>query len=115
MEEEFEIPYLIEEQEPDLDIISQEFIKLDCFLDWHRYMYTHSLVDFIKEGDVEIDLDNACDWIHTCRMQLSSNVEELIEYHLDNENYEIIPQLKKQESKLRVEALQMEMSLERFI
>jgi len=113
--EEFEIPYLIDEPEIDYEIISQEFIKLDCFLDWHRHMHGHSLIDFIKEGDVEIDINEACNWIHTCRMELSAGANELIEYHLENENYEIIPQIKAQESKLRVEALQMEMNLEKFI
>jgi len=48
-------------------------------------------------------------------MELSAGANELIEYHLENENYEIIPQIKAQESKLRVEALQMEMNLEKFI
>mgnify|MGYP001113784437 CR=1 FL=1 len=113
--EEFEIPYLIDEPEIDYEIISQEFIKLDCFLDWHRHMHGHSLVEFIKEDGDEINNFNICDWLHTCRMELSDGANELIQYHLDNENYEIIPQIKAQESKLRVEALQMEMNLEKFI
>lgn len=97
------------------DIITRDFLRMESFLEWHQYAFDYSLVEFVVDEDNEIKPAEACDWIHTCRMELSQGIDQIIQYHLDMENYEIIPKIKEHVAKLRVEALRIEMNVEKFM
>ena len=96
--------------EIDWDETTKEFLKIKDFHQWHMEVNNIPLKELVNNLH---DLDQVCDWIHGCRMQISADVELMIKYHLYNENYEMIQPLKDKVSQLRVEALEIEMKLER--
>lgn len=96
----------------DLDHLTNLFLKMKDFHEWHLCVLNQSLSRTVNNINSTAE---ACDWIHWARMDLSRSIDTIIQFHLDNENYEIIPKIKNHLSKLRAHALEIEMNLEKFI
>ena len=93
---------------PDWDLITKNFLNKADFHQWHLWAMNHTLIEACEDTDIL----EQCDWLAGCRIELSRGVDQIIEYHLDNESYEMIPKLQAHVKLLRAEALEIEMAVE---
>ena len=119
--EEFEEDFFFKDLEEDMDKDAEIFLTKSTFMHWYHWAIGGSLYKNIWEVDEkvvsvqELTVGQICDRIHEGRMDLVNGVNKLISYHLEEENYELIPKLKEHCEKLHKEGLELEMKVERFL
>lgn len=93
---------------PNWDLITTNFLKKADFHQWHNWAMNITLIEACEDTT----LLEQCDWLEGCRIELTTGVDKIIEYHLENESYEMIPKLQAHVKLLRAEALEIEMAVE---
>ena len=90
--------------------VAQNFIKQTDLNMWHYWAFKEKLTDVMFEDPVD-----QCDYLHAMRMDISENTDWIIKELEEAEEYELCAAVVKHTRLLRVEALDMEMEVEKQI
>ena len=90
--------------------IARNFIKQKDLAMWHHWAFDEKLTDVMFD-----DPGHQCDYLHAMRMDISQNTDWVIKELEDQEEYELCAAVVKHTKLLRVEALEMEMEVEKLI
>ena len=101
--------------------MANRVLKLTNFGEWWETYY--QVDSWLTEQTFKSEVNNmieehgteVLEWIHALRMDFSNGVDFLIKDLEKFEEYELCGQLKAKQKELRMEALNLEMKLEKFL
>ena len=96
-------------ENPDYDFLVQQYLNHKEFKDWFNANNLLSLAEW-AEGE---ELSNVLEGLWAMRMEIWNQSRDLIEWLESIEDYERCALIVVKEKQLRVEALELEMKLER--
>ena len=100
--------------EQDIDSETETLLKTELFIEWSAWrfrgnLYSKTLVDYHEVITNEIISESEIiDRIRERRGTLIDDVKLYIDYHLEEENYELIPQIKAKCMNLHAQGIKLE-------
>ena len=95
--------------EPDVEFQTKKLLNNRTFTDWYRDNYTKTLAEYVEYNPLSEVLES----IWAMRMEITRQCERCIDHYEMLEDYETCALLKVKERELRVDALKIEMKLEK--